>query len=44
MIALTPEQWQAAAQGEPVRVVDPSTQDAYVIVRAVALSDGLPCK
>jgi len=34
MIALTPEQWQAAAQGEPVRVVDPSTQNAFVVVRA----------
>lgn len=34
MIELTPEQRQAVDQGEPVRVIDPSTQDAYVIVRA----------
>ncbi len=34
MIALTAEQLLAAAQGEPVRVVDPSTQAAFVVVRA----------
>jgi hypothetical protein len=36
MIELTPEQRQAldGRHGEPVRVVDPSTQDAYMIVRA----------
>jgi hypothetical protein len=36
MIELTPEQRQALdeQQGEPVRVVDPSTRDAYVLVRA----------
>jgi hypothetical protein len=34
MIELTPEQRQAleARHGEPVRVVDPATQDAYVLV------------
>ena len=38
MIELTPEQRQALDEqhGEPVRVVDPSTQDAYMIVRAEA--------
>ena len=34
MIALTAEQLLAAAQGEPVRVVDPATQAAFVVVRA----------
>ncbi len=36
MIELTPEQRQAIEQqnGEPVRVVDPATQVAYVLVRA----------
>jgi len=34
MIELTPEQRQAVGQGEPVRVIDPTTQDAYIILRA----------
>jgi len=36
MIELTPEQRQALEErnGEPVRVVDPATHDAYVLVRA----------
>lgn len=34
MIELTPEQRQAVAQGEPVRIVDETTHDAYVLVRA----------
>jgi hypothetical protein len=34
MIELNAEQRQAVAQGEPVRIVDPLTQDAYVLVRA----------
>jgi hypothetical protein len=34
MIELTPEQAQAVKQGEPVRVLDPQTHDAYVVVRA----------
>jgi hypothetical protein len=33
MIELTPEQRQAAAQGEPVRVVDEATRNAYVLLR-----------
>jgi hypothetical protein len=34
MIELNPEQRQAVAQGEPVRIIDPLTRDAYVLVRA----------
>jgi len=34
MIELTPEQRQAVAKGEPIRVMDPATQDWYVLVRA----------
>jgi hypothetical protein len=34
MIDLSTEQRQAMAQGQPVRIVDPSTHDAYVIVPA----------
>jgi hypothetical protein len=34
MIELDPEQRQAVAHGEPVRIVDPLTHDAYVLVRA----------
>jgi hypothetical protein len=34
MIELNAEQRQAVAQGEPVRIVDPLTHDAYVLVRA----------
>ena len=34
MIELDPEQRQAVAHGEPVRIVDPMTHDAYVLVRA----------
>ena len=34
MIELNPEQRQAMAQGEPVRIIDPLTHDAYVLVRA----------
>ena len=34
MIELDPEQRQAMAQGQPVRIVDPLTHDAYVLVRA----------
>ncbi len=35
MIELNVEQRQAMAQGQPVRIVDPSTQEAYVLFRAV---------
>jgi hypothetical protein len=34
MIELDSEQRQAIAQGRPVRIVDPLTHDAYVLVRA----------
>ncbi len=34
MIELTPEQRQAVEQGEPVRIVDETTQGAYVLMRA----------
>jgi len=34
MIELSPEQRQAVAKGEPVPIVDPLTQDTYVLVRA----------
>jgi hypothetical protein len=34
MIELSPEQRQAMAQGEALRIVDPLTHDAYVLVRA----------
>jgi len=34
MIELNAEQRQAVAQGEPVRIIDPLTHDAYVLVRA----------
>ena len=34
MIELNPEQRQAMAQGEPVRIIDPITHDAYILVRA----------
>jgi hypothetical protein len=34
MIELNAEQRQAMAQGQPVRIVDPLTHDAYVLVRA----------
>jgi hypothetical protein len=34
MIELSAEQRQAIAQGEPVRVIDPLTQDAYILLRA----------
>jgi hypothetical protein len=34
MIELTPEQRQAVAQGEPVRVVDETTREVYVLMRA----------
>ena len=34
MIELNPEQRQAVAQGEPVRIIDPLTHDAYVLIRA----------
>jgi hypothetical protein len=34
MIELNPEQQRAVAEGEAVRVVDPLTHDAYVVVRA----------
>lgn len=34
MIELNPEQRQAVAQGEPVRIIDPLTHDAFVVVRA----------
>ena len=33
MIELNPEQRQAVAEGEPVRIIDPVTHDAYVLVR-----------
>jgi hypothetical protein len=33
MIELTAEQRQAAEQGEPVRVVDPTTREAYLLVK-----------
>jgi hypothetical protein len=45
MIELSPEQRKAAAQGEPVRIIDPLTHDAYVLVRAevyTRLAAGLP--
>jgi hypothetical protein len=35
MIELNTEQRQAMAQGQPVRIIDPETQDAYVLFRAV---------
>ena len=35
MIELNPEQRQAMAQGQPVRIVDPVTHDDYVLFRAV---------
>jgi hypothetical protein len=35
MIELNPEQRQAMTQGQPVRIIDPETQDAYVLFRAV---------
>jgi len=34
MIELSAEQRQAIAQGEAVRIIDPLTQDAYVLLRA----------
>jgi len=34
MIELDAEQRRAIAQGQPVRIIDPSTHDAYVLVRA----------
>jgi len=34
MIELSSEQRQAMAQGQPVRIIDPLTHDAYVLVRA----------
>jgi len=34
MIELNPEQRQAMAQGQPVRIIDPLTHDAYVLVPA----------
>lgn len=35
MIELSTEQRQAMAQGQPVRIIDPETQDSYVLFRAV---------
>jgi hypothetical protein len=34
MIELNTEQRQAMAQGQPVRIIDPVTHDAYVLVRS----------
>ena len=34
MIELSPEQRQAMAQGQPVRIIDPLTHDAFILVRA----------
>ena len=34
MIELNTEQRQAMAQGQPVRIIDPLTHDAYVLVRS----------
>src|SRR4051794_15804240 len=34
MIELSYEQLQAVSQGEPMRLVDPTTNEAYVLVRA----------
>jgi len=34
MIELNPDQRQAMAQGQPVRIIDPLTHDAYVLVPA----------
>jgi hypothetical protein len=34
MIELTPEQRQAVGQGQPVRLVDETTHDTYILVRA----------
>jgi hypothetical protein len=45
MIELNPEQRQAMAQGQPVRIVDPSTHDAYILFRAddyARLEEALP--
>ena len=36
MIELTPEQRRAMDRGEPVRVIDPATDEAYVVLRADA--------
>jgi hypothetical protein len=35
MIELNAEQRQAMAQGQPVRIIDPETHDAYILVPAV---------
>ena len=35
MIELNAEQRQTMAQGQPVRIIDPETHDAYVLFRAV---------
>jgi hypothetical protein len=45
MIELNIEQRQAMAQGQPVRIIDPDTQDAYVLFRAddyARLEEALP--
>lgn len=34
MIELTPQQRQAIQKGEPVRLVDPSTRESYILLRA----------
>jgi len=34
MIELNQEQRQAVEQGEPMRIIDPATHDAYILVRA----------
>ena len=40
MIELSYEQRQAVSQGEPVRLVDPTTNEAYVLVRAEEYAPG----
>ncbi|HKI32968.1 MAG TPA: hypothetical protein VKA46_14040 [Gemmataceae bacterium] len=39
MIELTPEQRQAIEQGQPVRVIDRTTLDTYVLLRAEAFEE-----
>jgi hypothetical protein len=42
MIELNAEQRRLMAQGEPVRVIDPSTKDTYIVVRAEAYEGQAP--
>ena len=43
MIELNPEQRQAVAHGEPVRIIDPSTHDTYILVRPRCTALGGQC-